>query len=176
MMEIVPPTERSRPSASNSRYAPTPTPARPEGSQLLSQLSSRSSSEKAEGLRHVHLRRLPDFTGFGFHIEYNQLFYCVQYIEQNSPAQRAGLLANDVIRKVNKQRTETMTHEAFVEIVNNSAEVHFVVQNRRLFQIAHPELSAPSVAVARAPIERQLTTGEKFKNGLSRALNKLKGR
>ncbi len=131
-----------------------------------------------DGLHEVRLRRSSQFPGFGFHLQYNRIFYIIHHIESNSPAERSGLRADDVIRRVNNQKTDQMPHENFVQIMNASTEVIFLVQTYGIYMRTNPEaLQPPSTK----PIME--TTGnynkkvdDRSTNVLSRALTKLKSR
>jgi C-terminal processing protease CtpA/Prc len=126
-------------------------------------------------MRDVLLRRVSDFQGFGFHLQYNKVYYLVQRVEAGSPAENGGLRPNDVILSINQQSTTGMIHERFVEIVNGNTNVTFLVQSLEDYLRANPQRvrtqpTIPTVTAA-PPIEP-----EKPKSSLSKALGKLTNR
>ncbi|CAF0880982.1 unnamed protein product [Adineta ricciae] len=129
-------------------------------------------SIRIEGIREVALQRKPDFQGFGFHLQYNKLYYLVHRVEENSPADTAGLQTNDVILKINQQTTDGMAHSTFVQIVSASSDVTLSVQHLDEYLQGHPVPPRnPHVASAVSAAITEDT--DKRKNGISKALSKI---
>ena len=130
-----------------------------------------------DDLREIHLRRTSNFQGFGFHLEYNKIFYIIQKIEENSPAARSGLRTRDIILQINQEPTDNMTHTSFVKKVNDSPEIHFLVQNYDSYRRAHPEISSTNQVKNNTPnTPIKTNTPSKSRNTLRRVLSKLKSR
>lgn len=125
--------------------------------------------------RSITVRRAPNFQGYGFHIQYNRHFYLIHRVEPHSPAEKAGLADNDIICRVNNQSTNGMSHKTFVQIMNNSSEVTFLVQDNESFMTAHPEL-AEKISKRPPTPPPYVPTDTKSQGGLTRALQKLKSR
>ncbi|CAF0740863.1 unnamed protein product [Adineta steineri] len=136
--------------------------------------NNRSAPINGEGIREVRLHRAQGFQGFGFHLNYNRVYYIIHRIEKNSPAEQGGLHDNDVVRQVNDQSTENMPHAQFVDIINASSEVVFLVQPFNEYQRANPNV--PVNHEVTKPIENTKNDGEKRQNILTRTLTKLKSR
>jgi hypothetical protein len=137
----------------------------------------RSSSINGDGLHEVHLIRSSDFQGFGFYLQYNKVYYVIIRIESNSPAERAGLRVNDIIRKANDQSTEQMLHENFVQLVNSSSEVVFLVQPFDDYYRANPHV--PRIADNNnnnTTVINNNNDAEKPQSMLSKAFTKFKTR
>ncbi|CAF1027940.1 unnamed protein product [Adineta steineri] len=133
-------------------------------------------ADRGEGLHEIHLHRSPDFQGFGFHLQFNKLYYLVHRVEEGSPADVGGLRGNDVILKINDQTTDKMTHAVFVQIVNASTEVVFIVQHIDAYIRSNP-VPPRNPEVASAVSTAITEENEKRKSGgLSKALNKLASR
>ncbi|CAF0785782.1 unnamed protein product [Didymodactylos carnosus] len=92
--------------------------------------SSSTSEQVHPGLREIKLERDPNYSGYGFHLQYNKITYLAREVEENSPAQRSGLRTNDLIRKINGEVTDKMPHSNFVKIVNDSNEITFTVEQK----------------------------------------------
>ncbi len=138
---------------------------------------NRSSSINGDGLHEVHLSRSPNFQGFGFHLQYNKAYYVIIRVESNSPAERAGLRVNDIIRKVNDQSTEQMLHENFVQLINSSTEVVFLVQPYDDYYRANPHV--PMISDNNnnnTTVINNKNDAEKRQNMLSKAFTKFKTR
>ncbi len=136
---------------------------------------SGASAVRTDGFRDVRLHRVPDFQGFGFHLQYNQSYYLVQRVEVGSPAERAGLRAQDVILSINQQTTANMSHSAFVEIVNASSTVDFRVQAFDDYIRDHPKPVRNQQAASQVAASMN-NDSDRRKNGLSKALGKLGSR
>ncbi|CAF4433919.1 unnamed protein product, partial [Adineta steineri] len=50
--------------------------------------NNRSAPINGEGIREVRLHRAQGFQGFGFHLNYNRVYYIIHRIEKNSPAEQ----------------------------------------------------------------------------------------
>ena len=129
-------------------------------------------SVRIEGIREVALQRRPDFQGFGFHLQYNKLYYLVHRVEESSPADTAGLQTNDVILKINKQTTDGMPHSTFVQIVSASSDVTLSVQHLDEYLQEHP-VPPRNPHVASAVTAAITEDADKRKNGISKALSKI---
>jgi len=103
------------------------------------------------------------------------MYYLVQRIEPDSPAERAGLRPNDVILSINQQDTLTMPHGIFVETVNANADVHLLVQVVEEYLRANPlpQRNQQATTALTAAVNND---GDKRKTGLSKALSKLTSR
>ena len=128
-------------------------------------------SIKGGRVREVHLRRKSGFNGFGFNLQYNKIYYLISDIESNSPSEAGDLRANDVIHFINTQSTRDMPHSDFVQIVQKSSKIDFIVQPFDAYQRAYPEAVArsftPTSSVKHEPEQ------DKRKSILSRAFGKL---
>ena len=82
-----------------------------------------------EGLRVIHMHRVPDFDGFGFHIRYNKMYYLVTLVEPDSLAFDADLRDNDVICKLNYQPAGRIHPKTFVQICSKSSGITLHVQS-----------------------------------------------
>ena len=129
-----------------------------------------------DGLQEVHLRRNPNFQGYGFHIQYNKHFFLIHHIEPHSPAETSGLHEKDIVRKVNNQTTDHMSHKTFVQIINASTQVVFLVQNYEKYMRANPDVARKLNTRPPPPSMPQNENTNKNPSGLSRALSKLKSR
>ncbi len=149
-----------------------------ENRQPPVEITNRPSPSTDDGLHEVRLRRSSQFPGFGFHLQYNRIFYIVHHIESNSPAERSGLRADDIIRRINNQKTDQMPHENFVQILNASTEVIFLVQTYGIYMRTNPEaLQPPSTKpIMETIVNSNKKVDDKPTNVLSRALSKLKSR
>lgn len=168
----------------NPPSSPSPSPNKPSvGIQnlqtpLAGLRPSLSSSNNNDGFRLLRLHRIPDFNGFGFHLQYNKLYYSVQQIEPNSPSERGGLHPGDVIVRVNDQPTANMSHKTFVQIVNASTDLILSVQSYEDYERANPDALRPPPY--REPINANTNNNRKIddkpRNVFSKALTKLKSR
>lgn len=131
-----------------------------------------------DDVREIHLRRTSNYQGFGFHLEYNKIFYLIHRIEENSPAARSGLRTRDIILQINQEPTDNMTHTSFVKKVNDSPEVHLLVQNFESYLRTHPEISSTNNQVKKNAANTFINTDtpSKTRNTLRRVLSKLKSR
>ena len=152
--QIVIPLETNQKSSANGIIGSDP-PSDPMNNQsnnnegFYSVRDAYESRQSNESIRQVHLSRSTDYQGYGFHLQYNGVYFLVQKIEDGSPAQRGDLRLNDVILSINKQSTMNMPHAAFVEIVNSSSNVCFNVKNLNEYSRSNPqqtELSQSAVA------------------------------
>jgi C-terminal processing protease CtpA/Prc len=82
----------------------------------------------SEGFRVIHMHRLPDSDGFGFHIRYNKMYYLVTLVEPDSLASDADLRDNDVICKLNNQPAGRIHPKTFVQICSKSSGITLHVQ------------------------------------------------
>jgi hypothetical protein len=140
-----------------------------------SEVNNIPSSIRGEGAHQVHLHRIPNFQGFGFHLQYNKIYYLVHRVEHGSPAEVAGLHTNDVILAINHQLTDTMPHALFVQIVNASTDVSFIVQHidEYLRMNPPPVRNQQAASAVSAAINND---NDGHKSGLSKALTKLTSR
>lgn len=122
--------------SSSNPYAPA-APAAPPAPAFPSTI-------RGENLRRIHLKRASNFNGYGFHLQYNKVYYLVHRVENGSPSETGNLRPNDVIHSINDKLTEKMPHPDFVQIVNSSAELDFVVQNLDDFLRAYPQAARPA--------------------------------
>ncbi|CAF2899635.1 unnamed protein product [Rotaria sp. Silwood2] len=86
------------------------------------------SSISGEGIRVVNLHRPANDEGLGYSLQYNNNYFLVHYVGDDSPAANSGLRLNDVILSVNQQSTENMTHENLMALVGECSDVEFIVQ------------------------------------------------
>jgi C-terminal processing protease CtpA/Prc len=173
----------SAPSMMNSGWT-SYTPQQPpnESAQLtegnlrsISEVTSHSSSsidDDDDGLHEVRLYRSPNYPDYGFHLQFNRVYYIVHQIELNSPAVNGGLRVGDIIRRVNNNPTDQMPHHILVEHISQSKEVILLVQPLAKFLRDNPEMLEP-------PKERMASTKQKKvewknQNIFSKALSKLK--
>ncbi|CAF1049546.1 unnamed protein product [Adineta ricciae] len=127
-------------------------------------------------LREVHMQRVPDFQGFGFHLQYNKVYYIIQRIEENSPAARSGLHENDVIREINHEPADQMPHDRLIQLINTSSNLTFLVQSFDDYSRANPHIPPKSDSrQAQTPVAAK-TEPEKRSNIFGKALTKLKSR
>ncbi len=136
---------------------------------------STTPSNQPDSLRNVHLHRVEDFQGFGFHLQYNKSYYLVQRTEPDSPAENGGLRTNDVILSINQQNTSAMPHVTFVDIVNGSTDVYFLVQTLEDYLRANPQ-RVRTQPTAGATVASSSNEPDKPKSGISKALGKLTNR
>ena len=148
----------------------------PKG-QVNENTAAAAPISSANATRDLHMVRRADFQGFGFHIQYNKKYYLIQSVEPDSPAAAANLQANDVILYINGDKTDNMPHGTFVQIVNSSQAVDFVVQTASDYLRANPAVArsqtttttTASTAAAQAIASQD---DDKNKTGLSKALGK----
>lgn len=180
---------RENPSASSNQQAPPPyTPMANDQSANHSDANnaraataneSTTTSVRPTGTREIHLTRIENFQGFGFHLQYNKVYYLVQRIEANSPAEVGGLYANDVILSINQQKTDGMAHGTFVQIVNSNSSVTLLVQPVEEYLRAHPPRARNqpvASAIAATANMNSLEEPEKQRNPASKILNKITNR
>jgi membrane-associated protease RseP (regulator of RpoE activity) len=131
-----------------------------------------------EGFREIHLHREPPFKGFGFHLQYNQTYYMVQDVTRNSPAEHAGLRANDIIRKVNNQPMDNMPHLVLVQIIDSNQEVTVLVQDHEAFFRANPQAPHHPIGptMSNPSVSTNKNDGNKSENIFSRAFSKISKR
>ncbi|UJR32032.1 hypothetical protein I4U23_019500 [Adineta vaga] len=146
-----------------------------QGQESANQAINAKAPVRLEGIREVTLHRLPDFQGFGFHLQYNKIYYLVHRVEEGSPADKADLQANDVILKINQQTTDGMAHGAFVQIVNASTDVTFVIQHLDEYLRSNP-VPPRNPNVASAVTAAITEESDKHKSGISKALGKISSR
>ncbi len=194
-----PPENSSRESTSVQKRAATPSRDQPPPPPYTETANTNTSSEPVnnrnsnnagaynvrtaaenqtgdDGLREIHLHRLSDFQGFGFHLQYNRSYYLVQRVEVGSPAERSGLHANDVIHSVNGQKTAHMSHDEFVGIVNASSDVKFLVQSFDEYKRTNPLPIRNPQATTTAAAPPINNDNDKRKNGVSKVLSKITSR
>ena len=82
-----------------------------------------------EGLRAVHLHRLPNCQRSGFYLRVDQFLHIVNHIEEKSPGECVGFRKNDVILKINCQIIERMSHSKFTKIMTTNRDIILLVQN-----------------------------------------------
>jgi C-terminal processing protease CtpA/Prc len=144
-----------------------------ENLRSISEIVSNSSSSSIDDdLHEVHLHRSPNYPDFGFHLQYNRVYYIVHRIEHNSPAEHSGLRVGDVIRRVNNQTTDEMPHHILVEHIIHSKEVVFLVQTYEKFIRDNPEALLPPQKIV--PDTKTKKVDWKYRNPLLRALSKLR--
>ena len=187
--QSAPVNNRTIPSTSSSNqqapppYTPIATePVSPRPSNNRSANNSDANNARTvapDNTRVVHLTRMENFQGFGFHLQYNKVYYLVQRIEPDSPAEHGGLHPNDVILSINQQNTDGLAHGSFVQIVSNSTSVTLVVQPHVEYLRTHPPrprnqpvASAVSAATNMSTVEEPV----KPRNSASKILNKLTNR
>jgi S1-C subfamily serine protease len=146
-----------------------------EGEPAQPESRNNATAVRPEGLRELHLQRSPNFQGYGFHLQYNRAYYLVQRIEEGSPAEQAGLYANDVICKLERQPTESMAHDDFVQKVSNSSDITMVVQYVDEYLRANPQ-PPRNQQVASAVTAALNNENDKLKIGPLKALNKITNR
>ncbi|UJR14710.1 hypothetical protein I4U23_001703 [Adineta vaga] len=146
----------------------------PNQQPLRGENSVLSSSGTDQNLREVNIHRSPDFQGFGFHLQYNKVYYIIQRIESGSPAERSGLKENDVIREINHQSTDRMSHNSLVEVINENTHIKFLVQPFDDYFRSNPHV--PLRPDTRQPVPTVKNDGDKRPTMLTKALTKLKSR
>lgn len=134
-----------------------------------------SSSDDDPGIREIHLVRTPNFLGFGFHLQYNRVFFMIHHVEPNSPAHIGGLNAQDVLLRVNNQPTEQMLHKTFLEIINANSQITFLIQPYDKFIRDNPQALNPSPP-SLIPPPPNMKENSTHRNPLFRAFSKLKQR
>ncbi|CAF3175996.1 unnamed protein product [Rotaria sp. Silwood2] len=134
------------------------------------------SSIRGEGVRVIHLRRSPDYEGFGFHLQYNKNYFLVHKIENDSPAASSGLKLDDIVLSVNQQSTENMPHPTFVSIVSGSSNVDFIVQPREAYLRSKDQPKQNIQPLPPIPRNNNNEDNNSLKTGLSKALSKIKSR
>ncbi|CAF1573301.1 unnamed protein product [Rotaria magnacalcarata] len=129
-------------------------------------------------LREIHLKRAPNLNVFGFDVKYNQMYYLVTAIEPNSPAAKYGLQENDVIRKLNNQPVENMSHTTFLDIISMNKEVTLLVQILDDYLQRNPPTQRPisTVSTTTTNSNSNESKGDQRKSVLSRVLSKFKNR
>ncbi|CAF2073572.1 unnamed protein product [Rotaria magnacalcarata] len=129
-------------------------------------------------LREIHLKRAPNLNVFGFDVKYNQMYYLVTAIEPNSPAAKYGLQENDVIRKLNNQPVENMSHTTFLDIISMNKEVTLLVQILDDYLQRNPATQRPisTVSTTTTNSNSNESKGDQRKSVLSRVLSKFKNR
>lgn len=134
-----------------------------------------SLSDDDDGLREVRLIRTPNFLGFGFHLQYNRVFFMIHHVEPNSPAEIGGLRGQDVIRRINNEPTDQISHKTFLEIINANLEVILLVQPYDKFLRDNPQaLNPPPPPLSMPPARKKENSATR--NPLFRAFSKLKQR
>jgi hypothetical protein len=162
------PPQQSLPTSSSSKLTE-------ENLRSISEIVSNSSSsidDDDDGVHEVHLHRSPNYPDYGFHLQYNQVYYIVNQIELNSPAERSGLRVGDVIRRVNNHSTDRMPHHILVEHIIRSKEVIFLVQPLDKFLRDNPEVLVSSKETIATTKKKKIEW--KNRNIFSKALSKLK--
>ncbi|CAF0818550.1 unnamed protein product [Adineta ricciae] len=131
---------------------------------------------KDPSLREVHMQRVPDFQGFGFHLQYNKVYYIIQRIEENSPAANSGLRENDVVREVNHEPTDQMPHNRLIQLINTSSKLTFLVQPFDDYFRANPHIPPKSAdQPSQTPVADKIASGKRS-TIFGKALTKLKSR
>ena len=133
-----------------------------------------SMSDDDDGIREVRLIRTPNFLGFGFHLQYNRIFFMIHHVEPNSPAEIGGLHPQDVIRRINDQPTDQMPHKTFLEIINANIQVILLVQPYDKFLRDNPQALNPPPPMPMPPAYKKENSATR--NPLFRAFSKLKQR
>ncbi|CAF3690053.1 unnamed protein product [Rotaria sp. Silwood1] len=92
-----------------------------------------------EGLREVRLYRSSNSQELGLVARFNKQYYTIHHVEHNSPAQQGGLRKHDIIRKVNNQPIETISHDTFLQVMKDSNDITLTVQSLDDYKRTHPE-------------------------------------
>jgi hypothetical protein len=117
------------------------------------------------------MRRSSNFQGFGFHIQFNKLYYIISGVEPQSPAYYGSLRVNDVIRKLNNQPTDEIFHDVFIQTVDKNSEITLHVQSLEEYLHANPHISQRA-STGPSPHNDTHEDGTHH-NPLSRALHKI---
>jgi hypothetical protein len=157
----------------NQSHYPPPPPQYPND-QTNNYGNPQAPSVNSDGLREARMRRSPHFRGFGFHIQFNNIYYIVSSIEPNSPAFHAGLRPNDVIRRLNNQPADRIPHHAFVQIVDRSTEIVLSIQSYDDYLRANPQLSQQQNSGPN--VNSNTNNTDSRKNVLDRAISMIKSR
>ncbi|XP_064477089.1 Na(+)/H(+) exchange regulatory cofactor NHE-RF2-like isoform X2 [Ornithodoros turicata] len=151
----------NNPPAANGRLAATvATAAKPAKAK-----QSSTSVESPYALRLCHLRKWPNYEGYGFNLHANNKRegHFVGQVNSNSPAQLGGLLRNDRVVQVNGLNVEKDTHKQITErICQNRDSVDLLVvdpETEEYFTKENIPLLSANVVQKHTPEESPLQTG-----------------
>jgi predicted metalloprotease with PDZ domain len=138
----------------------------------------RSTTSSNGDVRKLRLCRIENFSGFGFHVDHDRMFYHVYRIETNSPAEHAGLRIDDIILTIDDQSTDNMSHASFFQLFNTSNEIDLCVRNREYVIRTNQHVSNNQLVRSTGHVDiptsghNRISHG-KYRTMLSRAMNKL---